>query len=345
MHVVLCLDASQAVQEPLAGLDEVQRELVPFVLSHAVESLSNVFSKQARQSKVRELTNAVLSGQGEIATAFHDHLVASYGSPSILLRGALKALEPDLREHSVDVVRFVHSAPGLSSVGVPPSVQSFKSGEFTAKAAEEWWHSDGPSAGIWPSLLEVLRGRDWQDTRVLTVTAPWQVDDAVVSLACSAISLCWSSLVVGVASSEALERLEELAACSGGLSLQISDSVDIELVVASLRQHVFCGTDHIAERRDYYAARREQKWARLFLPSQPSDLEGALRHAVAAREGKVDLQLPTVAMMAPLCDTEFSAEHRWARGLRFWRALRGLRDVTFGDPGPSSSIKRSVWPE
>ena len=29
---------------------------------------------------------------------------------------------------------------------------------------------------------KVLRGRDWQDTRVLTVTAPWQVDDAVVRL-------------------------------------------------------------------------------------------------------------------------------------------------------------------
>ena len=38
-------------------------------------------------------------------------------------------------------------------------------------------------------------------------------------------------------------------------------------------------------------------------------------------------------MLAPLSDAEFTPQYRWARNLRFWRSLRGLRDVTFADEG------------
>ena len=43
-------------------------------------------------------------------------------------------------------------------------------------------------------------------------------------------------------------------------------------------------------------------------------------------------------MLAPLSDAEFTPQYRWARNLRFWRSLRGLRDVTFADEGQRGRV-------
>lgn len=121
--VVLCLEASESLVEPICSTKELQQELVPYVLSHSLQSSKFMkLSKEERKLRVKALTQKMLSGEyatpgGDTAAEGEDegdispqrfwlHMRTKYGTRRGQLIQALRHLEPQLRGHRVVVLRF-----------------------------------------------------------------------------------------------------------------------------------------------------------------------------------------------------------------------------------------------
>lgn len=117
--LTLCIEETESLMEPLCDTDVLRRALVPYVLSHSLQSAAFLkMPKPARQARLKALTQMLLSGEyvpeqpGEqprsaiSPQSFWAHLRAKYGTRQQHIELFLSLLEPQLRGRRVRVLRF-----------------------------------------------------------------------------------------------------------------------------------------------------------------------------------------------------------------------------------------------
>lgn len=185
--VILCLEASKNLLEPLCTAQELQQELVPYVLNHSLQSSAFLkLPKAERQLRVKALTQQILSGEAGSGVGasespdymkeadssefgpqrFWAYLRSKYGTLGGHLERTLQLLEPQLRERRVVVLRFegesaVPSASLLVRASAPCSAAAtsaieaarlcFSAGAFDASAVSAWL-AETPNATRAPPL-------------------------------------------------------------------------------------------------------------------------------------------------------------------------------------------------
>lgn len=207
--VVLCIEASETLVEPMCTTAALQQELVPYVLSHSLQNPAFLkLSKPERQAKVKMLTQKMLSGEtggagggDEDETGPHRfwaHLRNKYGTRRGHLLEMLRLLEPSIRANQVSVLRFesevasptasllVRASTPCSPAGAAAAkaaCQQFAPGTFAIEALGTWLQ-EAPSGSkappLWSRLVsECKRGSEagFAEVRALVVCTEAQSTD------------------------------------------------------------------------------------------------------------------------------------------------------------------------
>eukprot|EP00927_Polykrikos_kofoidii_P062303 TRINITY_DN57109_c0_g1_i1.p1 TRINITY_DN57109_c0_g1~~TRINITY_DN57109_c0_g1_i1.p1 ORF type:complete len:978 (-),score=127.43 TRINITY_DN57109_c0_g1_i1:180-3113(-) len=118
--VVICIEVSESLVEPMCSTRELQNELVPYVLSQSLQNAKFLkLSKDERKLRVKALTQKMLGGDGCRSTdmqgtdegdispvRFWAYLRAKYGTRLKQISATLRHLEPRLRNQRVLVLLF-----------------------------------------------------------------------------------------------------------------------------------------------------------------------------------------------------------------------------------------------
>eukprot|EP00931_Biecheleriopsis_adriatica_P047281 TRINITY_DN27234_c0_g1_i1.p1 TRINITY_DN27234_c0_g1~~TRINITY_DN27234_c0_g1_i1.p1 ORF type:complete len:900 (-),score=140.09 TRINITY_DN27234_c0_g1_i1:171-2870(-) len=192
--VFLCVEASDLLLEPMCSTWELQQELVPYVLSNSLQNKAFLkLSKAERQTRVKILTQKILSGESGAATGeaseseaqdspagrdrtddlsphrFWAHLRAKYGTRLGYIMEMLKLLEPLLKPRRVVVLRFegdaafptasllVRASASCSDARVSNDAwqREFDAGSFSTAGLSAWLQ-EVPSATRVPPLWSRL---------------------------------------------------------------------------------------------------------------------------------------------------------------------------------------------
>mmetsp|Transcript_125353 Transcript_125353/g.287132 ORF Transcript_125353/g.287132 Transcript_125353/m.287132 type:complete len:810 (-) Transcript_125353:53-2482(-) len=362
MHkVVLCLDCGPWMEGPLVRRrEDLEDHLSAFVYEYTSNKqipLSNQLlkmSKQQRSAALQTITKNILNRDGSPhARAFEAHLKRLLGTRRRLGIQALQELRETLVGAAVTVVWFrddgMSATTGVVARSVDDFIQRFDVGGFSVDAVAEKWEANRTRAPppLWPTLLQELPEQG-ADVRVVllsgaegTETAPRTCAAAACAMALQAemtrteFFLC--SLSLGLVQTQRLEHLEELCAWGGGLSYQIVGPEDLHPAVEAVQAHFLSEARTRAERREFYAAKQTAGTAQLGLPAPAASRAEIARVlasvAAASSLNAMDFCTPATVVLPVLADVEFTPHRRWARSLRMWRDLRGLRDCCFGDNG------------
>jgi len=208
--VLLCIEASETLVEPMCTTADLQQELVPYVLSQLVQNAAFLkLTKPERQMRVKNLTQKMLSGEtgdpsvdeedGDIAPhRFWSHLRTKYGTRKGHLLELLKLLEPSVKDKQVVLLRyeseveaistslFVRASEPCSSVTrnvAATSRRVLPPGEFAADALGEWLQDcfNGRRAPpLWPRFVQECKRAEvegFSEVRALVIcTAARSVD-------------------------------------------------------------------------------------------------------------------------------------------------------------------------
>lgn len=186
--LILGLEASKSLQEPLCNPQELQAELVPYVLNYSLQSNAFVgLPKSERQLRLKALTQQILSGEsgggpssespaymkeadsGEFGPQrFWAYLRSKYGTLGGHIQETLRCLEAQLQCQRVVVLRFegesaVPSASLLVRASLPcapPGSQheesldasrlTFDVGSFKAATVSSWLAGATGAVGTTP---------------------------------------------------------------------------------------------------------------------------------------------------------------------------------------------------
>jgi len=274
---VLCLEESESLVEPLCSTQDLQKELVPYVMSNSLQNAAFLqMTKAERQTRVKALTQLLLGGEsaGTADNAdtdsqvspqrFWAHLRAKYGTRQQHIECVLRLLEPHLRPRRIVVLRFEGeiAVPAASlvvraSADATPSTamrHEFPPGGFDTSALAAWLSEDRgsrPSRAppLWPRLIAECRACGASVVHALVLCTEAQSTDTTpesleLAARCLHMDCCKgvpyvSSIAFGPQSSEHLAALEELCAWAGGLSLNIGDPTALRPAAEGLAAHLF----------------------------------------------------------------------------------------------------------
>jgi len=196
--VVLCLETSESLVEPLCSTAELQQELVPYVLSHSLNNSKFLkLTKEERKARVKALTQKMLSGEhgvgaeGEEAldeaselgpVRFWAHVRAKYGTRRDQLLETLKHLEAGLRGRKVVVLRFegetgepsaslvvrasgaCHADATANAATASNARKEFAASSFSAQALGAWLEGipggSGRAPPLWSRLADECQGTE-----------------------------------------------------------------------------------------------------------------------------------------------------------------------------------------
>lgn len=250
--VVICVEASESLVEPMCSTAELQQELVPYVMSQLLQSSAFMkLSKPERQTKVKMLTQKMLGGEtgtggpdddaaGDIAPhRFWAHLRTKYGTRLAHLLQLLKHLESAIRHHRVVLLLFqsevaaptasllVRASRPCSAAAVEAAAaarREFAAGSFQVEAVSEWLSGSPDSAGghgrappLWLRLAAECASDSVAEVRALVVcTEAQSTDTTPEALTLAAHALHQTRKVVPFVSSVTFgpQSSERLAALS-----------------------------------------------------------------------------------------------------------------------------------
>lgn len=293
--ILLCIEVSEQLLEPMCSSFELQEELVPYVLSQSLESAAFLkLSKSERQVKLKMLTQRILSGEdgegegghlqseeGEDSfspSRFWAHLRAKYGTRFARVLDLLRLLEHQLRQWRVQVLFFEGDTAPTASLLVRSSEpvlsnaafrHDFSRGSFNTAALGALLQASKRPPPLWARLAD--GNGEVQRRALLLFTEGRSTESAPETLQLAARCFHGDETVPALAatpyvsvvtfgtqfSSERLAGLEELAAWSGGLSFNVAESSLLEPAAEGLAAHVFhSGEVQGLERRRFYAQKQ-----------------------------------------------------------------------------------------
>eukprot|EP00392_Amoebophrya_sp_AT5.2_P001145 g1147.t1 len=357
--VVLAVELSPAVLlRPDCSPLELERELVPFVLSRTVTSDTSLVQEYMRskvrgKNRLKEMTAKLVAEAGGEGAGFQRFLRKKYGCRL---------------DWVADVVRFLEQEEGSSSSsGSAPSTSSrrttgattlrvrvvfylssvrLETPEAFARASQKTADVEAPKDGQRDFSFEMSRfdtaGRAAAAARRSGATANAPRAEAFDSV--SVLVLCPEIL------EDRLQALEQFSEKLGGICLHVRRRAEMQDFAPCLRMFLLHkNTSLIAERKRYYVLKQQQ-----LKPSSPRRMQSSIAELVqdylqvgtmGSRQGSGGNEqlipndvlwgyLPSAHALRVLCETSQRVPaRRWARSLRWLRSKRGVRDCLFGDQG------------